>query len=192
MKPPICVDIDNVIAQTDEVMRAVIKLFSKNQVDLRYEDVVEFDYWKCVDQHGRSFLKTEWQDIHLKFTRNYIQRIRPFDNVREHLLRLGEKFEIHIATSRLPEGHDGTRAWLATHRIPFAQLHFVGHRKKHTLAEVFVAAIEDDRDQAVLFHDHNVPAFLLAHPWNILQPGSKMTRVDQWSVLVARLLEIFP
>lgn len=188
-KPSICVDIDNVIARTDEVMREVIKLCSKDQVDLRYEDIVEFDYWECVDRHGRSFCKAEWHGIHLEFTRNHIHRIQPFDKVREHLLQLAQKFEIHIATSRLSEGHDATREWLLTHKIPFTRLHFVDHRKKHLISEPFLAAIEDDRDQALLFQGRNVRAFLLAHPWNALESGSQIIRVDQWPALLQRLIE---
>jgi len=192
MKPPICVDIDNVIARTDEVMREVIKVCSKDQVDLRYEDIIDFDYWNCVDRYGRSFDQTDWHNIHLEFTRNHIPRIQPFDNVREHLLKISEEFEIHVATSRLPEGRVTTREWLSTHKIPFTELHFVEHRKKHLLVKPFVAAIEDDRIQAESFHELGVRAFLLAHPWNVLQPGSEITRVGQWPALVGRLFDIIP
>ena len=40
----LCVDIDNVVAATDEVMRCVIREYTRGRVDLSYEDVVEFDY----------------------------------------------------------------------------------------------------------------------------------------------------
>ena len=43
MSGSICIDIDNVIAKTDEVLRSVIQTHSRHGVDLRYEDVVCFD-----------------------------------------------------------------------------------------------------------------------------------------------------
>ena len=51
----ICVDIDNVVARTDDVMREVIRECSQDRVDLVCEDVVCFDYWMCRDGLGRRF-----------------------------------------------------------------------------------------------------------------------------------------
>ncbi len=46
------VAIDNVIGQTDKVMRQVIRDYTGNRVNLDYVDVVEFDYHKCKDKNG--------------------------------------------------------------------------------------------------------------------------------------------
>jgi 5'(3')-deoxyribonucleotidase len=189
MKQLICVDIDNVLARTDEVMREVIRLCSKDEVDLRYEDIIEFDYWNCVDRNGRCFARTEWENIHTEFTRKYIPCIQPFNGVQEYLRKLSDKFEIHVATSRLSEGYTATKDWLVAHNIPFTELHFVGHRKKHLIPKAFFAAIEDDRTQAEFFHDRGVRAFLLGHPWNVIEASSPLIRVDEWPTLVAKLLE---
>ena len=170
MKPPICFDIDNVIARTDEVMREVIRSCSEQGVDLSYEDILEFDYWKDTDRLGRRFDKSEWTRIHNEFTRNHLHRIRPYDNVQAYLARLAERFEIQVATSRLREGHEATINWLQIHQVPYTRIHFVSHGKKHEIPERFTAAVEDDRGQARLFHDCGVRAFLLAHPWNTTQP----------------------
>ena len=113
----VCVDIDNVIARADEVMREVIRMCSEQKVDLRYEDILEFDYWKCTDRQGRRLGKSEWTYIHEEFTRNHLPRIRPYDNVQAYLARLAEKFEIHVATSRLAEGHKPTIDWIQAHRL---------------------------------------------------------------------------
>src|SRR2546428_7994521 len=186
---PICVDIDNVIARTDEVMRELIRLHSKEGVDLRYEDITTFNYWQCVDQQGRRLAKSEWDSIHLKFAQNSLVSIQPYENIQVHLNRLAERFEVHLATSRLPEGRQSTLDWLKTHNIPYSQVHFVDHRMKHELPQAFVAAIEDDREQAELFLDRGVRAFLLAHPWNILPVNSGLRRVQGWEGLVAKVLE---
>jgi hypothetical protein len=66
-KPRLCVDIDNVIAQTDEVMRRVIREFTNGRVNYDYEHVIEFDYHKCVDKAGENSTKEEWKGIHELF-----------------------------------------------------------------------------------------------------------------------------
>lgn len=190
MKQPICVDIDNVIARTDEVIRDVIKRCTNGRVNLRYEDIVEFDYWRCTDQVGGRLDKSEWEYVHTEFTRNHLHRVQPHENVQVNLSRLAEKFEIHVATSRLPAGHQTTYDWLQAHRIPFNKLHFVGHRKKHELAESFVVAIEDDREQAELFFERGIRPFLLAHPWNVTPIGSGLTRVGGWEALVEKVFDV--
>ena len=181
-------DVDNVVARTDEVIRALI--FEKTQIDLRYEDVVEFDYWLCQDHEGRRIRKEDWTAIHLEFTRNCLDSVEPFDHVVEHLSKIRERFEIHLATSRLPEGRDSTIAWLQKHQIPYTEIHFVEHRLKHKINIGFVAAVDDDRAQAELFEGSGIRAFLLAHPWNVIPSGSRLRRARDWSVLVPELLAL--
>ena len=102
MRGSICIDIDNVIAKTDEVMRSVIRAHSRRGVDLQYEDVVCFDYWLCRDSQGRRIDRNEWDLIHREFTFNYLSRISPVDGVQEYLQRLAKWFDVHLTTSRLP------------------------------------------------------------------------------------------
>lgn len=190
MGQPICVDIDNIIARTDEVMRKVIKRHSKTSVDLRYEDIITFNYWECIDQQGRCLERSEWDHIHMEFTRNHLRAIIPYPNVRVYLSRLAERFEVHLATSRLSEGQQITRDWLQAHNLPYSELHFVGHRKKHEIPKTFVAAIEDDREQAELFLEGGVQVFLLAHPWNVTETSNRLSRVQGWEGLVEKVLDV--
>ena len=186
--PAICVDIDNVIARTDEVMRQVIREYSKDGVDLAYDDVVCFDYWMCRDALGRQLDKSEWKAIHEEFTRNHLLRISPYDNVKEHIARIGERFEVHLATSRLPEGRPQALVWLRNHEIPYRALHFVSHGEKHLINQQFVAVVEDDREQGYAFHTKGVRVFLLAHPWNHVGPHSLLKRIPSWQDLMGELL----
>lgn len=189
-KLPICVDIDNVIAKTDEVMRQVIYAHSRSHVDLAYEDVVCFEYWMCRDRTGRRFDKREWTKIHREFTHNHLLQILPFDNVSHHLKTISGKFNIHLATSRLPDGQEATRLWLRQHSIPYENLHFVPEGTKHLIDEHFVAAVEDEREQGYAFHSKGVYVFLLAHPWNAVGPYSPLRRVSDWQRLTHELLNL--
>lgn len=186
----ICIDIDNVIARTDEVMRQVIREHSKDHIDLAYEDVVCFDYWMCRDAIGRRFDKREWAKIHEEFTRHHLLRIEPFDNVMEHLERIAERFDIHLATSRLPKGWKHTLQWLKKHEIPYSEIHQVNHGGKHLIGQSFVAAIEDDREQAYAFYSKGVRGFLLAHPWNHIGPHSPLSRLANWGELAGEILAL--
>jgi len=165
-------------------MRDVIRLHSG--VDLRYEEVTEFDYWQCKDSAGRCLPKGEWSAVHLEFTVNHLHRIEPVENIQSHLVQLRSYFDVHLATSRLPQGHDLTRAWLERHGIPFDidKLHFVGHREKHKIPHSFAIAVEDDREQALLFLEQGVQPFLLAHPWNVVASELGIRRVSNWLELL--------
>lgn len=187
MRGSICIDIDNVIAETDEVMRSVIRTHSRQGVNLRYEDVVCFDYWLCSDSQGRRIDRDEWRLIHEEFTSNHLARILPAERVQEHLQLLAQNFDIHLATSRLEHGHESTREWLETHSIPHHHLHFVRHGEKHLLEQTFVAAVEDDREQATAFFASGIPAYLIAHPWNTVGPHSPIKRVNGWEEITEAL-----
>ena len=190
VKPALCVDIDNVIAKTDEVMRKVIYEHSRSKVKLEYEDVVCFEYWKCRDGSGQRFDKSEWKKIHQEFTHNYLLKITPFDNVARYMKILCTKYDIHLATSRLNDGQEATRLWLSQHEIPFKKLHFVQEGTKHLINENFVAAIEDDREQGYAFNSKGIRVFLLAHPWNVVGPHSPLKRVTDWEQLTHELLSL--
>lgn len=190
MKPIICIDIDNVVAQTDEVMRSVIRTHSCRGVDLRYEDVVCFDYWLCRDANGRRIDRNEWTLIHEEFTSNHLMRIEPFEGVVEHLNRLANTFDIHLVTSRLGHGRKATREWLEKHSIPHDHLHFAQHGEKHLLDEAFAAAVEDDREQAIAFFASGIPAYLMAHPWNSVGSHNPIDRLNSWEEISGALLTL--
>lgn len=189
-KPAVCVDIDNVIAKTDKVLRKVIRAHSKLHVDLTYIDVVCFEYWMCRDSTGRRFDKSEWKKIHEEFTHNYLLQILPFDNVNRYLKTISGMFDVHLATSRLDDGQEATRMWLNQHGMPYRKLHFVPEGTKHLINEQFVAAIEDDREQGYAFYSKGVVVFLLAHPWNVIGPYSPLNRVKDWDQVTSKLLNL--
>ena len=58
-----CVDIDNVLGDTDEVMRRVITEYTDGRVQLSYQHVKEFNYADCVDDNGCRISKEEWNAI---------------------------------------------------------------------------------------------------------------------------------
>jgi uncharacterized HAD superfamily protein len=188
--PALCFDIDNVIAQTDEVMRQVIDDYTGSWVKLSYEHVVEFNYYEVKDADGYGITRDEWREIHDRFSEpRYLLAIQPYPGVQRHLRKLGEKFELHLATSRLLRARRATIEWLEMHHIPAHDLHFLKHGQKHVSLGTFTAAVEDDYQQAVAFAQAGTPCYLLAHPWNKTKPATKDVHwVKDWDELVAKLL----
>jgi hypothetical protein len=186
------VDIDNVVAYTDKVMRDVIRNHSRETVELRYEDVKHFNYWECADSEGRHITRDEWNStIHPAFSEQAnILRIEPYREVRCFLCRLiNAGYRIHLATSRLKQARVPTLLWLDEYRIPHDALHFVKHGTKHIVFRTCVAIIEDDLDQARKFAEQGIQSYVLAHPWNDCAATENVTRVQNWHEIVDDLTQ---
>jgi 5'(3')-deoxyribonucleotidase len=190
--PFICIDIDNVVARTDEVMRHVIHDFTAGRVSFEYDHIVEFDYCECQDGNGRKITKREWQKIHELFSGPYyLRKIQPWPDVQRYLKQLAKTFDIHLATSRLPKARGMTIEWLEKHNFPPHYLHFLKHGHKHVSLGKFTAVVEDHYEQAAAFAKSGTPCFLLEHPWNRGKPQlENLFWVKNWPELTKRLLAL--
>ena len=120
-----CFDIDNTIAQSDDVMREVIARVTKNRVKLDYEDVVTFNYYECRDLNGNRISKEEWSVVHSVFSdEENLLAISASSGAVEGLRKLSDYGTIHLATSRLPKARKATIEWLEQNRFPTHDLHF--------------------------------------------------------------------
>jgi len=194
--PPqkMCVDIDNVIAQTDAVMRQVISEVTSGQVALEYENVQRFNYWECVDANQRSITREEWNRVHDLFSESSrILSIEPMDGAIEVLERLAGDYKLHFATSRLSRARRATVEWLERHNLDRHDLHFVKHGEKHSSLGQFDVSVEDDPSQAEAFARQGIALnFVLAHPWNeSVTKCESIHRVPSWQHLAAKLLGLF-
>ena len=189
IKHRLCIDIDNVIAATDVVMREVISSLTAGRVVLRRADVKHFDYWRCADSRGQAIDRTEWTEIHALFsTPRYLWQVEPIEGAREGLQELSQAYDLHLVTSRLPEARRTTIEWLEYYRFPNHGLHFVTYGEKHVIFEGFQAAVEDDYSQAIEFARSGVECCLLAHPWNENKPESDgIRRAKSWGEIVTYL-----
>ena len=195
MEPPrLCIDIDNVLAKTDQVMRRVIAKVTKKRVRLKYEEVVEFNYYECEDEQQERISKKEWIQVHDLFSEpRYLRAIEPMPGAIYGLRRLARRGTIHLATSRIRKARKATVEWLDNHGFPDHYLHFLKHGEKHTSLRCFAAAVEDDYEQAKAFATCGTPCFLIRHPWNKTKPPIKNIEwVDDWKELTKRLLQLLP
>lgn len=183
-----CVDIDNVVAATDRVMRKAIFDFTSGRVDLAYEDILDFDYWKCRDRNGNRISEDEWSTIHKVFSSpRYLWAIEPVPGAIDGLKALSDFGRLHLVTSRLACGRRPTVEWLEFYDVPPHSLYFVSHREKHASFHPFDVAIEDDYTQALAFATQSAAScILLSHPWNSHKdPHPRIERVLGWRDVIA-------
>ncbi len=182
----LCVDIDNCVTATDAVMRDTIRRVTDGRVNLRYEDIREFDYHGplCCDREGNRIDSDTWKRVHDEFSKpEVVLELEPIPGAIEGLRSLQGAFDIHYVTTRLPKARAATIEWLDRHGLndgPPPSIHFVGHRQKHTVVSQLSASIEDDPEQARLFAESGVRSIVLAHPWNqdVAKPA---IRVESWA-----------
>jgi uncharacterized HAD superfamily protein len=188
-----CIDIDNVIASTDIVMREVIRTHTQGRVSLSYEDIKEFDYCQCHDSFGGAVTREEWKEIHALFSEpRYLWRIAPTPGAIEGLRELTSYGRLHLATARLPKARRTTVEWLQEHDLPAHDLHFLSYGEKHASLRGFSGAVEDDYAQALSFATRaNTPCVLLRHPWNESKPAAPgLSWAKDWTEVVKILLSI--
>jgi uncharacterized HAD superfamily protein len=192
IRPRLCLDIDNCLARTDEVMRQLIREYTGGRVCLEYEHIARFNYYECADGGGNKITKDEWNEVHKIFSLpENILRLDPLDGALDSMRQLAESFNLHLTTSRRPEARRPTIEWLEMHKFPKHDLHFLGHGEKHASLARFFAAVEDHYEQAYAFAITQTPCFLIDHPWN---RGREKTDgvewVTGWRELADRLVRV--
>lgn len=189
-KPRLCIDIDNVIARTDVVIRGLIREATNGKVNLAYEDVRDFDYRKCIDAAGNQPTREDWDEAHdRRFSSpGCIAAVEPVPGAADCLRRLEEVFSLHYVTGRRPSARAATADWLARHGFPGGGLHFLPGREKHLSLGRFFAAVEDDPAQAEAFALAGVHSYLMAHPWNEVGGDALTHRYEDWGPLTEGLL----
>lgn len=191
-----CVDIDNVLGQTDEVMRNIIRVATTTKglpsgVDYCYEDIKKFDYSLCKDRSGNSVTADVWNAAHQIFqdpNSGYVDLIKPMEGALEGLKELAEWWDIWIVTARHDGGLKKATAWVEKHFPGFSRnVHSSYDRKKWEVAN-FQAAVDDHLETALGFAGRGAKAFVYDHPWNRKAADYPLlTVVTNWSQLVTAM-----
>lgn len=201
-KPLLVVDIDNVVADSDPVMRRLIADVTQGRVQLSQDDVHEFDYRNCHATNGAKLTDTEWNVVHEErfSSHDELVAIPPIEGAVEAIKRLREVYSVHFVTSRLPVARAATAMWLSQHefvpkQIPKGKsppgLHFLSSREKHLVFDHIAAAIDDDASQVKNFDQAGCElSIAFAKPWNkSLEGDSRIERIGDWPTLAERLLD---
>ncbi len=193
-KISLCIDIDNVLVDTDKAIRRIIKVFTEGRVQLDYDDIKVFEYYNCSDADGQSISKLEWEIIHNLFTRpENILALEPYSGVQDHLYNLTKIAELHFVTSRPHLAIEATKNWLVKHRFPMHELHFTKLGDKHKTIKNFDVSVEDHYEQAKRFAEGGTLSLILRHPWNESRDVFRnILWVDNWDEVTSIIDRKFP
>lgn len=188
--PRLCIDIDNVLACTDVVMRRLIRSHTQDRVKFDYEHIVEFNYYECKDSSGATITQKEWREVHDLFSRSPdLLDVTVVVDALEALQELSAVFDLHLATARLPTARKATLEWLERNAVPPHALHFLRHGEKHVSLGKFFAVVEDHYEQAADFAKTGTRAYLLTYPWNKGKPPlPNLLWFNNWKAVTSDLL----
>lgn len=195
MKQTIAIDIDDVLANSTELMRV-----TANQLmglDLQqHHYAVTGPYWSyyqhVLEQNGITDKKVQkdmfeyWMTIH--------GRADPIDGAVEALTKLSQRFNVILVTSRNPNIRADTQDWLKAHFGGLYQdLHMLGHfkiidnpkTKGEACAEIGAKWLIDDNPEHCLSAiEHGTEAVLFGeYGWHFDAP-EHLTRCKDWPAVL--------
>ena len=178
-KPILGVDIDNVLAQSDACLRAMIRqMFG---IMLEEEEVTQYDYMNY------GVTEAQLVEVFQIFNAETCRTLKVVPGARAGLSKLARRYEIALVTSRNPASKAGTEYWLKTKGLPYDQLHF--NDDKHALGISYHAFIEDRHEHAHRIAETGATVYLLTRPWNadpLAHPNVR--RVHSWDEILDHLL----
>ncbi len=178
-RPILGVDIDNVLAESDVILREMIKEMCG--IDLRLEQMTRYAY----ETHGVP--EAELSKVFRVFNVDTCKRLQTVCGAKDAMQKLARRYEIALVTSRNPESKEATEFWLKAEGLPYDQLHF--NDEKHALGIPYHAFVEDRHEHAHRIAATGATVYLLTRPWNaapLAHPNVR--RVDSWDEILKFLL----
>ncbi|MBN2057429.1 MAG: hypothetical protein JW782_01350 [Candidatus Saganbacteria bacterium] len=166
----ICIDIDNVIADTfNSLIPLYNRFMGREHTAQEVTETMRRNRWKLLRYYFMA-----WR-------RQIMTKIPLIDGAAEAIRDWSNDHDISLVTSRLPLFKRQTRQWLSQNQIPFHELHHVKELTKHEKANGCQLFIEDNIRECEVLADHCERVFLVDHPWN-RQAVSKpnIVRVSNW------------
>jgi len=178
-KPILGVDIDNVLADSDVRLRAMI--LEMCGIELKEEQMTRYEY----EAYGVT--EAQLGEVFRRFNTETCRTLELVSGAKTAMEQLTRRYEIALVTSRNPESKAGTEHWLRTKGLPYDQLHF--NDEKHALGIPYRAFIEDRHEHAHRIAATGAAVYLLARPWNarpLAHPNVR--RVEDWNEILKHLL----
>jgi hypothetical protein len=200
MNGTVYVDFDDVLSETARLLADIVAARFGRRTP--FEKIYSFDL-------GISFgLAGHEQDILIELFHDadMLASIPPVAGAAEGMRTWADKgCEVHVVTGRPPETEAASRAWLAMHQIPYADITFVdkygrGHRQLPGVRQLkleeldtvdFALIVDDSPAMAKRFSMRgDIPVAVFDRPWNAdLGPaGSRpnVVRCRDWNDLLTR------
>ena len=177
MNRTVIVDIDNVLAKTDEMVRKII--LDRMGIPSKQFQITDWSYSTSL-----GFPKEEEKSIFDELHNRCLLDIDPVDGAALGMKEISKWWNIIYATARPESTRDITAAWLIRHDFPPGKLLFP--ESKISISDQANLIIEDNAVTAELFARNNKHVFLLDYPWNQGDPPSfsLITRVFSWNNII--------
>ncbi len=177
-RKPIGVDIDNVLAATDPLIRQLIQQFYGISAPQSAITTWRYSASLPITPENEDFIFT-W------FHAQAYPRLRLLKGARQSLAVLSLSYKIYLITSRPQTLEAGTIQWLRRKRIPYDQLFFLPD--KTILAPRLAFVLEDNLDTSLAIAALGVPVYLFDYPWNRHPPTANIFRVTSWRDFMQKL-----
>jgi uncharacterized HAD superfamily protein len=152
------IDIDNVLSDSDYVIRKLIE--QEFGIKSKRKQITRWNYHESLpitlDQEKKVFEL---------FHNRYCLLAPTIPYAAKSLRIISETYSIWLITCRPIETISLTKQWLSKHKIVYDNL--VYSCNKSDYFEKFEFMIEDNGEIAIAFADNGVPVILFNNPWNI-------------------------
>ena len=168
----IAVDIDNVLADTDDVVRRLIRdLF---EVHSTRDDIITWEYSSSLPITAEQERKV-FNILH----REHLSEISVVPGAPAGLSHLRTLAPIWIITARPESSRSATEEWLTTFGFEYDTLLFSASKPDVAVPVIFY--IDDNPETANQLNARSKRIFLMDRPWNREIPDSdRLTRVYSW------------
>jgi 5'(3')-deoxyribonucleotidase len=178
MNPRIGCDLDSIIAAFDQMAIDTVHEILGDCPGITLENWTSWNLADCFGKEADEALAKAMQ------TPEFWRKIEPLPGATRELMRLMQKYEIHIVTVRPEQFRDLTHDWLCENEIPFDSLTVVHSSKdKLGVAQTLqcVAFVDDNQDTIETMRDAGMVVGQLAWPWN--HGGNGIIRTQSWAAL---------
>ncbi|QNO14019.1 hypothetical protein HYG86_04130 [Alkalicella caledoniensis] len=180
----ICIDIDGTLTEPFFLLDRANKHFEKN---IKPEDVDSYEIHQLYGVEFKDFF-----EFYISVANEVLIDVDPRERVREVLLEIDGKHNIHYVTAREDFLTDVTQRWFEKYKLPSGKLHILGsHYKVKTAEQVKCDLfIEDRYNNAIELAEAGFKVLLIDCVYNRkpLIPG--ITRVNNWEEVNEMIKEL--
>ena len=175
IKNNLYLDLDNVISDSDKVVRSLIK--KHLNITASKKDITNFNYWEAL-----GFDKKLEEPIWTEFHDSSCFLAKPIESSIDALRRISLYTDIHILTSRNESSKEITYKWLKKYRIPHSTIEFVNESDKINLVLNFKnKLLVEDRGETVNYIARTgKKVILFDNPWNNKFEHKNIIRLKNW------------
>lgn len=180
----IAVDVDGILA--NQVLPLLPKIAAKFGVDLKYENVTEWDL-PLANTDIATLIRDEQK------SKEYILSLPTIAGASIAMNKLIKKYKVAIVTARPPESDPWTKQWLIENDIPYDDYFNQKEGTKQNIAAAVSLLIDDYQKNIEEFlSNSNGAAILYSQPWNgnrdtlhdYIAKG-RLVVVDNWEEVVS-------